>query len=272
MVDRCGLQLGPLLPPQDQGLAERNLEDELLLRHPQGRHDRPGSLRAKGGGQDEGCDCEEEESFDQRHVLRVRRSALRPEGQAACPEREALDGQGPLRDELARQRRDRQRQGLIPWAGKSRLLRPTLPPCRPPLLCGESRSGSPPSWRTTTSTSRPRREKCTPSWVRTAPVRRPCPTSSPASIGRTKARSCRPAGGLPLAARRDRGGDRDGAPALPPRVALHCRRERRSRRSTGRWPCVPLAIRRDRGTRRRAFTSVRPSRRPPRAHLAALGR
>ena len=46
------------------------------------------------------------------HVLRVHGAALRPVREAAGPEGQEADGQGPVRDELARQGRDRQREGL----------------------------------------------------------------------------------------------------------------------------------------------------------------
>ena len=62
--------------------------------------------------EDEGGDRGEEEGARQRHVLRVRRPALRPERQAARAEGQADDRPGPLRDGLARQGRDRKRQGL----------------------------------------------------------------------------------------------------------------------------------------------------------------
>ncbi len=45
-------------------------------------------------------------------LLRVRRSAVRPEREAQGAEGQEHDGQGPVRDELARQGRRRERQGL----------------------------------------------------------------------------------------------------------------------------------------------------------------
>ena len=69
LAHRGGLRLGRLLRAPSQGRDERNLEDRLLLRGPQGQVRRPRALRAEGDGQDEGGDREEEESADQRDVL-----------------------------------------------------------------------------------------------------------------------------------------------------------------------------------------------------------
>ena len=107
VVDGGGLQLGPVLPAEDEGRDERDLEDELLLRQLQGQAGRSRAVRAEGDRQDEGGDREKEGGLDQGQVLRVRRSAVRPEGQAADPEGQAHVREGSLRHDLARQGRHR---------------------------------------------------------------------------------------------------------------------------------------------------------------------
>ena len=89
---------------------------------------------------------------------------------------------------------------------------------------------------------------------------------------RGRARALRAAGRLPVAARCARRRDRDGAPALPARGAVHRGRERRPRRSPRPRPLVPAPLARDRAARGRARRALRDRRRAARANLAALGR
>ncbi len=91
-----------LTPAEDEGRDGRDLEDQLLLRQSQGGLRESGALRHQGQRQDEGSDRQEAGRPDQGHVLRVRRSAVRPAGQAARQKGPAAIPQGPLRGELAR--------------------------------------------------------------------------------------------------------------------------------------------------------------------------
>ena len=201
--------------------------------------------------QDEGADREEASRHHLREVLRVPGPALRPERQAPRAEGQADDAAADPLDRLARQGNRGQPEGL----DAVRLRRRSghahahgQPPrsARPlsagrPCRCAGSRSGSPASSRTTASTSRPRRARCTRCSARTAPARARSRTSSPGSTGPTRASSqlYGAPGRVPLAARRARRGDRHGAPALPARRAVHRRRERRPRRPPRRRPLVP---------------------------------
>ena len=67
-------------------------------------------------------------------------------------------------------------------------------------------------------------------------------------------------------------GDRDGAPALPPRRDVHGGRERRPRRSPLRRALAPAPASRDRARGRRARRAVRARGRSAREDLAALRR
>ena len=115
VADGGRLRLGALLPAQDQGSDERHLEDRLLLREHQGRVHRHRSLREARVREDTRGDQGEACRVDQGHVLRVHGPAVRPEGQAARPSGQEADREGPVRDELARQGRDRKRQGMNGW-------------------------------------------------------------------------------------------------------------------------------------------------------------
>src|SRR5207244_13007407 len=89
---------------------------------------RPRPLAQEGGAGNEGADREQEGGAFEQDVLRVHGPAVRPEVQAARQGGPEADGQAAVRDELARQRRDRQRQGLTRWAGRCTLPRPPLLP------------------------------------------------------------------------------------------------------------------------------------------------
>ena len=98
---------GPYYLRKTQGCDERDLEDQLLLRQPEGQDGRARTVRPEGDREDEGRDCGQEGGADQRLVLRVRGPALRPGGQAADPQGHSHVRQGPLRNDLARQGRNR---------------------------------------------------------------------------------------------------------------------------------------------------------------------
>ena len=70
------------------------------------------AVRAEGELGYEGQDRSEAQAADRRHVPRLRGAALRPEREASRAEGEDADGKGALRDQLAREGRDREREGI----------------------------------------------------------------------------------------------------------------------------------------------------------------
>ena len=186
---------------------------------------------------------------------------------------EGHDPQGParpVRDELAREGRRREREGLArtrrgsgadrsPAAVPVNPMEPTAEPERSPPRAAMrgprspaagSRSGFRASSRTTASTSRRSRARSTRSSARTAPARAPSPTSSPASTGPTRASSRSTVRPVAFDSPRDgiAAGHRDGAPAFPARRAVHGRRERHARRHERPRPLVPAPPARDRAS------------------------
>ena len=120
-----------------------------------------------------------------------------------------------------------------------------------------------------------RRARCTRCSARTAPARRPCRTSSPASTAPDEGDDLplRRARLVRLAARGDRRRSRHGPPAVPARRAVHRRGEPHARRPARRRPPLPRSIRAPSTPRCASSASATASRVDPRAHdLAALGR
>ena len=117
VADGRDVQLGPVHAEAGQGGNGRNVEVGLLLREHQRRLHRTREVRTERVRRDEGEDRHVHEEDRERVLLRVHGPALRPDRQAAREAgREDAGAHGrheqPLWDELARQRRDRQRQGL----------------------------------------------------------------------------------------------------------------------------------------------------------------
>ena len=159
-------------------------------------------------------------------------------GKLRVPKGKRLSVQGPVRDGLARQGRDRQRQGLVTARGAGAGTRPG----RRRAARRRCRGRAARDHQALPGRRRERRRRLRGGRGRGARAARRERRRQdhalehpdrplPARRGRDPAR--RPAGRLPLAARRDRGRDLDGAPALPARDAVHGRRERRPRRPRG---------------------------------------
>ncbi len=129
VADRLGLQLGTVLPEPRQGRDGRHVEVGLLLRLDQGRVHRSGAVRAGGEREDEGRDRGEDERDREGLVLRVHGPAVRPEREADGQAGREAVRPAAVRDELARQGRGRQPEGLAvtsePAAGAAATATPT---------------------------------------------------------------------------------------------------------------------------------------------------
>ena len=187
---------------------------------------------------DEGGDRGEGEGDRERHLLRVRagRSTTRP-ARSRVPEGQAADDPAALLDQLARQGRDRQPEGLaVAWAIRQRAQHRHGRPVGGGRGDARDHEALPRRRRERrASTSRRPRGRCTRCSARTAPARARSRTSSPGSTAPTKARSCSTGSRVEFAtpAGRARRRHLDGPPALSPRRALHRRREHRARRARG---------------------------------------
>ena len=211
----------------------------------------------------------------QRQVERVpaARSTTRA---ASCASRRAqrADRRRPLRDELARQGRHREPEGLEPTGRARPRVSPALSSMPAAVELRGITKRFPASSRTTGSTSRRPRARCTRCSARTAPASRRSRTSSPGSTARTTGEIYLHGerGRVRLAAGRARRGHLHGAPALPARRAVHRRRERDPRRPPRRGEEVHRQPAPHRAARRRARRALPHRRRSARAHLAALAR
>ena len=87
LADRVGLQLGPVLPQAREGRDGRHVEVRLLLREHQGRLHGARAVRPERHRRDEVRNREEEAADREWLVLRVHRSAVRPERQACASRR-----------------------------------------------------------------------------------------------------------------------------------------------------------------------------------------
>ena len=244
----------------------------------------------EGLGEDEGRDRREEAADPLRKVALVLRSDLRPErqaeareGQVPRPEHEGGDRRAVL-DAVAREGRGRLRlprpaSGLGGWGSRPRTRQrqreaPVTPaplrlwPMRgitkrfPGVLANDRVDFEAAAGRGARAA---RRERGRQEHALEHPHR-----SLPA--GRGVDQPVRRGGPLRLAERRDRRGHRHGAPALPPRAAVHGRREHHPRRA----PAGGAELRRqpasDRARRGGSRRAVRDRRRSACARLAALRR
>ena len=110
-----------VLRPAREGRDERHLEDRLLLREHEGRLHRHRTVREARHREDASGHQGEARGDHLREVLRVHRTALRPEGQAPGSRRQEADGPAAVRPELAGQGRDRQREGIGAWGRRIHL-------------------------------------------------------------------------------------------------------------------------------------------------------
>ena len=124
---------GPFMVKQIKAGMAGTWKSSLLLRLDQRRLHEARGVRAGRDRGDEGQDRLVREEDRERVLLRVHGPALRPDRKAArCQGREDAGAHGrheqPVRDELARQRRDRKRQGLAAVPRGAPTRRPSSAP------------------------------------------------------------------------------------------------------------------------------------------------
>ncbi len=238
---------GLVLPQARQGGCERHLEDRELLGLDGRRVHAAFALRAEGDGQDEGDDRRRSRAaiisgkfyefqgplYDQSGKLRV------PEGQADDPAGDPLGRTGSSRASKAARRARAPRGARLERHARMSLAMSSADPLRPPAPAPESGRDDARDHEALPRCRRERRRllrgrrrvRCTRSSARTAPGKRTLLNiltglyrPDEGEIERRWA-----ARRVPVAARRDRGGHRDGAPALPARRHAHRLRERRPR-------------------------------------------